>query len=62
MRARSTRFEEGLEACEDCTSCNIGGTVSVHQEHRPSLTDSGGGEVSTKPVQGVKHLPLNAHL
>ena len=33
VRARSTRVVYRLEACEECTSCNIGGTGSVRQGH-----------------------------
>ena len=59
VRARSTRVEKRLEACEDCTSYNIRSTGSVRQEHRPSLTDSRC--VSTKLVQGVQQLPYHIH-
>ena len=59
MRARSTRVESRLEACGECTSCNIGGTGSVGQKYRPSLTNSGC--VSKKHVQRVQQLPLRLH-
>ena len=59
VRTRSIRVEYRIEACEECTSCNIGGTGSVRQEYRPSLTDSGC--VSTKPVQRVQQIPLPVH-
>ena len=59
VRARSIRVEYRLEACEECTSCNIGGTGSVRQEYRPSLTESGC--VFTRPVRRVHQLPLPVH-
>ena len=59
VHARSTRVESNLEACEGCTSFINSGTGSVHQEHRPSLTNSRC--VSTKPVQRVQQLPLHVY-
>ena len=33
VRAKSTRVELRLEACEGCTSCINGGTSGARQEH-----------------------------
>ena len=60
VRARSTRVEQRLEACEYCTSCINGGTGSVHQEHRPSLADLGCVSISLFNEHSTYHFTLIA--